>query len=59
MRRAGCLTKKCKKQLNKDEGDGLFEKCSTDVNIIAADGQGTDNVTLRNVCATTVAVQKQ
>jgi len=45
--------------LNEDEGEGLFEKCRTDANIIAPDGQRTYNVTLRNVCATTVAVQKQ
>jgi len=45
--------------LNKDEGKGLFEKSRTDANIIAPDGQHMYNITLRNVCATTVAVQKQ
>jgi hypothetical protein len=44
--------------LNKEEGEGRFEKCRTDANITAPDRQHTYNVTLTNVCATTVAVQK-
>jgi hypothetical protein len=45
--------------LNKDECEGLVEKRRTDEKIIAQDRQRMYNITLGNVCTTTVGVQKQ